>query len=836
MSTINEVNVGGIDFEVEDTVARSRASSATTRLDSLEPRVTTAESRIDEIAQLPSGSTTGDAELADIRVAYDGTSYPNAGNSVRAQVKDTNEAFTNAFLGINNTNLVALWNNHDYTSGNMTFTHNADGSFTVSGTSGNGNRFKDLFFSTSSLPKGIKAGRYYHVKYSGATNVNFRIYRYDGSSATEIKRMASDFDGYIKIPNPCEGMIIRLWVDSNKTVNETVLPIIISDDEALAHSLKAEIEEKFLYDYGGINLCKLMNTDSYVNSYISCIPNPDGSWYIKTNGTVPNTYAKDLFTNGYKLPVGMEAGTTYFVKYSSNNVRLTIWDFSNEVVGGMLLATYTDKSFNIPSDCTGLIVRLVVPSGNSADETVTPVIMLASSTRRPDVETFVYDVTLDSCDDAEDNKIYFASRDAGVVTPSDFPINDAGWLFSYGPNERVKLQIAYPYTTGNPIKYRTKQIALSGWSNWVEIGGSSHTTTITQEVSRDTYNNTNTYNVSPTITTDSNGWLQAVDTNTADETGKTDMTPAIMAMLNSTGYCHLGPGIFYVSGNIDIPFNGTLEGCGKNTIIRLLQSVQSGYICSVGNYCTIRDIRFSGNFEAPETTGNLGGRKGIVYQRADSDTSYRHLCQISNCWFDGLDSAIYCYHTGGGIIEGLIVSDVMIYRCNAGINLDYYCEYCKFSNIVTFQCYYACINNGGNNVFIGCSFHGVVGFLIDNSGGNKSNNAHGSCVGCTFNHIDNMHHPEVLGRGLGVKLLSADHGFIFTDCQLWYGEVYVEDSPGILFANCMFGAGNPEIEVQGSRSAVMLNGCVFYAQPTITATGTVRTDACYTFNGTAVSA
>ena len=52
-------------------------------------RAAAAEARMDTFTSLPSGSTSGNSELLDIRIGLDGKKYSNAGTAVREQIRDT---------------------------------------------------------------------------------------------------------------------------------------------------------------------------------------------------------------------------------------------------------------------------------------------------------------------------------------------------------------------------------------------------------------------------------------------------------------------------------------------------------------------------------------------------------------------------------------------------------------------------------------------------------------------------------------------------------------------------------------------------------------------------
>lgn len=72
MPEMRKLVIGNDEFEVVDGTARTN--------------INVQAARIDNLASLDEGSTTGDAELADIRVGHDGATYSSAGDAVREQV------------------------------------------------------------------------------------------------------------------------------------------------------------------------------------------------------------------------------------------------------------------------------------------------------------------------------------------------------------------------------------------------------------------------------------------------------------------------------------------------------------------------------------------------------------------------------------------------------------------------------------------------------------------------------------------------------------------------------------------------------------------------------
>lgn len=359
------------------------------------------------------------------------------------------------------------------------------------------------------------------------------------------------------------------------------------------------------------------------------------------------------------------------------------------------------------------------------------------------------------------------------------------------------------FVSGRAYNFVNKNIQVNG-SISMKLYKESDCNTINNIYTTEHYENTSDITAESVLTPENDYYLSAPgDTR--------NMTGTIQTILNSNGVCRLGPGDFYVTG-IEIPNYGMLIGSGNSTRIILDAGLANGYAVKLKNYGCVKDLRVVGSIEPIETVvienaSTVGGRHGILFEGTADNTekAVTYYCStVENCAIsDFVGGGITCYNTGLSPSANLLVSDVHIARCGAGINVSYFSEYHRWTNINATQCYYGCICNGGNNNFSNCDFsENVVGLLIDNSIGQSNNNSHGTFDACSFNHSN---HNE----GIAIRIIGAYAGEIFTGCQIFFGKIVIEDSTGIRFSACNFGRQVP-LDVKNS-TVVTYSDSTFYS-------------------------
>ena len=388
--------------------------------------------------------------------------------------------------------------------------------------------------------------------------------------------------------------------------------------------------------------------------------------------------------------------------------------------------------------------------------------------------------------------------------------------------ETTTYQIAIHYTTSSIYKRRILNPTNpnASWSEWIEIGGGGEN--VTNEYSFNNYQNTYNVTSTPTITTGQNNYLAS----TGDTT---DRTNDITTMLSTTKVCNLGPGKFYVSGVV-MPDSTVIKGSGAAATQIILLGTDAGAAISMKRYCQMSDLSIIGSEDTSfvaDSTSEIGDRHGILWSGtySDNENNSKQPCLglVSNVRISKFTGGgITCYNTGYGTYTHISGVNIQIYNCNVGINISFWSEFHKFTNVRTYNCYYGIINNGGNNVFVNCDVSGCkLAFLMDNSEGQSRNNSHGSAIGCVFNHTDS-------NSGIGIKILGCDNGYIFEGCQIFFSQIYIEDSSGVVISNTNFGASNCDITVKNGGTVLFANN-LHQAAPSVSVTNNsnVHFNNCY---------
>lgn len=148
-----------------------------------------ARQRIDNLAKLPEGSTTGDAELRDIRIGYDGTEYENAGEAVRGQIGSLSEDLDDITVNVLPKN---LFNWETITDGKY-----------LNPETGNLNTNEDYWASDF---MDVESGHTLLASVNGESTYLFYVVAYDASK----KRIGASIENIWRYEIPSETKYIRV--------------------------------------------------------------------------------------------------------------------------------------------------------------------------------------------------------------------------------------------------------------------------------------------------------------------------------------------------------------------------------------------------------------------------------------------------------------------------------------------------------------------------------------------------------------------------------------------------------------------------------------------------
>lgn len=787
---------------------------------------------------------------------YDHIDVVNGSNTNRHYIKDTTarnsiEDLKSALVRLNCFDILREFCSYnDATSGNVTYRWNQDKSVcTVNGTASSTN-VCTLYNNTSVLPNQIVPGETYYVNVASTNNrLQFRLFVYrSGSSGSDVFNFYEN--GMFTVPDDAVGIIIRIQLrDGETATNDTISVAITNSKTNVELSKEYPIQIKTLVQSASIDQI----TDYsiwFIGSGLAPVGYPfNAGWLLTiptTVGATTNTCQVAIeWTSANQVHdhvlMRIKNNTTWrdwerlvytepFEKAISNIFRYNCFElagYSNGTSGTANGITYTKNADN----------SWTITGATETKQSFRNVLNYYN-TQLPEfiVPGRSYKVTIPDSSVAT-LKLYIYLSD-GTNTSMTLPKTHTFSLPENTTGIILRFEVAPNTTINETVPISILAVPVLG-------GEGGDTIIVNQTVHNDNFENQYTISVNPQITTDTNGWLQPVDTETSSEDGKTDMTSAIMAMLTQNGYCHLAPGIFYVSGNIDMPEDSMLEGCGRKTVIRLMANVTEGYAIKMEKRNTVSNLRVSGSYSTiPSASfdGNKGTRHGIIFNsRYEEGTRKTDHSVIKNIFIDNFTGCgIKCYNTSMTTSHGIYASQIKAECCQTGIFVDYHSEFNKFELVNTRFCYIGCENDGGNNMFIGCTFGATnTGFLIDNSLSDKANNSHGGVIGCTFCHIGD-------NQGIAIAVKNIANGYTFSDCQVWYCSILIENSYGVAFTGMEFGRGTTgngaTINISGGGT-VIFTGCLFMndienpPDITITNNNKVHFTGCYgSHSGNAISA
>ena len=334
---------GSTTAELVDGIARSSvdslSSNVNTRMSAIETEQSVQSARIDSFTSLPEGSTSGNAELADIRVGADGTTYDTAGNAVRGQIGELKSDIDSFDNKITNTMALLIKPRQLFDKNRVTL-----GYLALDGTVHNGGDYDLSYYTDYFIDVSEHVGETIYFSNNGAPYSARVVTAYDINKNPISSLSTSDRQTYV-VPEGVSFVKLTMYANTLSSMQAEFSKITAYQeyfDEyyvANADSLHGVIKANQL------ELCEKNRGVNRLNPAEVVLGK-----YITTEGTINSN-------DSYGLTgiMEVEEGKTYTLQFDNGNI-------SAIQSMGFICAYDADMSV-IPSSGATYVTQYTVPSG-----------------------------------------------------------------------------------------------------------------------------------------------------------------------------------------------------------------------------------------------------------------------------------------------------------------------------------------------------------------------------------------------------------------------------------------------------------------------------------------
>lgn len=313
-------------------------------------RVSVLESRVDEITNLPSGSTAGDAELADIRVGAYGETYNNAGNAVRGQIQYVKNSIVNPM------ELVTSPGTH----AGVTYQYSA-GEYILNGTCtgahGHTIRAKEPL-------KFLTPGETFLISYFASnTAAQLGFIWFDASDVATYVYINTPGTRFVTVPASAVKWQVRIYVSAAGPVfnNDYVQVKLNVFPEASRYNMdRTQLTLNNEPFYNRFNDLFFINRSQTKNG-VTLTRDGEGNFNFTGSPTTAPNLSFDIWYSRTSFSMGFAAGKTYKVIANSPRAYMRIITYTGPNDNGTVQfsnrGTPAVGEFTIPADATGITVR-----------------------------------------------------------------------------------------------------------------------------------------------------------------------------------------------------------------------------------------------------------------------------------------------------------------------------------------------------------------------------------------------------------------------------------------------------------------------------------------------